>query len=128
MTLKKLNKMLSCLLLLCMILALPLGAAASEDIGFDEDQDCTLEILIENESDQDLPVADADVTLYKVADVKMNKDTVSYPCTSDFTGYAKALEIQPNDPDVNFNAGVAALADNDLDKAEEFFGKAAGSL
>ncbi len=41
--------------------------------------------------------------------------------------YAKALEIQPNDPDVNFNAGVAALADNDLDKAEEFFGKAAGT-
>ena len=41
--------------------------------------------------------------------------------------YAKALEIQPNDPDVNFNAGVAALADNDLDKAEAFFGKAAGT-
>ena len=41
--------------------------------------------------------------------------------------YAKALDIQPNDPDVNFNAGVAALADNDLDKAEEFFGKAAGT-
>lgn len=28
---------------------------------------------------------------------------------------------------MNFNAGVAALADNDLDKAEEFFGKAAGT-
>ena len=41
--------------------------------------------------------------------------------------YAKALDIQPNDPDVNFNAGVAALADNDLDKAEAFFGKAAGT-
>ncbi len=41
--------------------------------------------------------------------------------------YGHALEIQPNDPDVNFNAGVAALADNDLDKAEEFFGKAAGT-
>ena len=41
--------------------------------------------------------------------------------------YAKALEIQPNDPDVNYNAGVAALADNDLDKAEAFFGKAAGT-
>ena len=41
--------------------------------------------------------------------------------------YAKALEIQPNDPDVNFNAGVAALADNDLDKAEAFFGKAVGT-
>jgi len=41
--------------------------------------------------------------------------------------YAKALEIQPNDPDVNYNAGVAALADGDLAKAEEFFGKAAGT-
>ena len=41
--------------------------------------------------------------------------------------YAKALDIQPNDPDVNFNAGVAALADNDLDKAEEYLGKAAGT-
>ena len=41
--------------------------------------------------------------------------------------YAKALEINPNDPDVNYNAGVAAMADGDLDKAEEYFGKAAGT-
>ena len=41
--------------------------------------------------------------------------------------YAKALEIQPNDPDVNYNAGVAALADGDLAKAEEYLGKAAGT-
>ena len=41
--------------------------------------------------------------------------------------YAKALEIQPNDPDVNYNAGVAAMADGDLDKAEEYLGKAAGT-
>ena len=41
--------------------------------------------------------------------------------------YAKALEIQPNDPDVNYNAGVAALEDNDLEKAEEYLGKAAGT-
>ena len=41
--------------------------------------------------------------------------------------YAKALEIQPNDPDVNYNAGVAAMADNDLAKAEEYLGKAAGT-
>jgi len=41
--------------------------------------------------------------------------------------YAKALEIQPNDPDVNYNAGVAAMADGDLAKAEEYFGKAAGT-
>ena len=41
--------------------------------------------------------------------------------------YAKALEIQPNDPDVNYNAGLAAMADGDLDKAEEYLGKAAGT-
>ena len=41
--------------------------------------------------------------------------------------FAKALEIQPNDPDVNYNAGVAALADGDLAKAEEYLGKAAGT-
>ena len=41
--------------------------------------------------------------------------------------YAKALEIQPNDPDVNYNAGIAAMADNDLNKAEEYLGKAAGT-
>ena len=38
-----------------------------------------------------------------------------------------ALEIQPNDPDVQYNAGLAAMADGDLDKAEEHFGKAAGT-
>jgi len=41
--------------------------------------------------------------------------------------YAKALEINPNDPDVNYNAGVAAMADGDLAKAEEYLGKAAGT-
>lgn len=41
--------------------------------------------------------------------------------------YAKALEIQPNDPDVNYNAGVAAMADGDIAKAEEYLGKAAGT-
>ena len=41
--------------------------------------------------------------------------------------YAKALELQPNDPDVNYNAGVAAMADGDLDKAEAYLGKAAGT-
>ena len=41
--------------------------------------------------------------------------------------YAKALEIQPNDPDVNYNAGLAAMADGDLEKAEQYLGKAAGT-
>ncbi len=41
--------------------------------------------------------------------------------------YAKALNAQPNNADVNYNAGLAALADGDLAKAEEYLGKAAGT-
>ena len=41
--------------------------------------------------------------------------------------YNKALTIEPQNPDVNFNAGVAAMAEGDLAKAEEHFGKAAGT-
>ena len=41
--------------------------------------------------------------------------------------YAKALEIAPNNADVNYNAALAAMADNDLDKAETYLGKAAGT-
>ena len=41
--------------------------------------------------------------------------------------FAKALDLQPNDPDVNYNAGLAAMADGDLQKAEEYLGKAAGT-
>ena len=41
--------------------------------------------------------------------------------------FGKALEINPSDPDVNYNAGLAALADGDTEKAEEYLGKAAGT-
>ena len=41
--------------------------------------------------------------------------------------YNKALAIEPQNADVNFNAGVAAMADGDLAKAEEHLGKAAGT-
>lgn len=41
--------------------------------------------------------------------------------------FAKALEIEPNDPDVNYNAGLAAMADGDFQKAEEYLGKAGGT-
>jgi len=40
---------------------------------------------------------------------------------------AKALEIEPANADVNYNAGLTSLAKNDLAKAEEYFGKAAGT-
>lgn len=41
--------------------------------------------------------------------------------------YGKALEIEPNNADVNYNAGIAAMAGHDLAKAEEHLGKAAGT-
>ena len=41
--------------------------------------------------------------------------------------FSKALTLAPNDPDVNFNAGLAALADNDVAAAEEYLGKAGGT-
>lgn len=41
--------------------------------------------------------------------------------------YNKALAIDAQNPDVNFNAGVAAMAEGDLAKAEEHLGKAAGT-
>ena len=41
--------------------------------------------------------------------------------------FQNALQIEPNNPDVNYNAGVAAMADGDLQKAEEHLGKAAGT-
>lgn len=41
--------------------------------------------------------------------------------------YSKALSIDSNNADVNYNAGVAAMADGDLAKAEEYLGKAAGT-
>ena len=41
--------------------------------------------------------------------------------------FAKALEINPNDPDVNFNAGLCALMADDVVKAEEYLAKAAGT-
>ena len=41
--------------------------------------------------------------------------------------FASALQLEPNNPDVNYNAGVAAMAEGDLKKAEEHLGKAAGT-
>ena len=41
--------------------------------------------------------------------------------------YAKALQLVPTNADVNYNAGIAAMAEGDLAKAEEHLGKAAGT-
>ena len=41
--------------------------------------------------------------------------------------YAKALTLAPSNPDVNYNAGIAAMAENDVKQAEQYLGKAAGT-
>ena len=41
--------------------------------------------------------------------------------------FARALQLAPADPDVNYNAGIAAMAENDLVQAEQYLGKAAGT-
>ncbi len=41
--------------------------------------------------------------------------------------FEKALAIQPKNADVNYNAGLVALAIGDLDKAGQYLGKAAGT-
>ncbi len=41
--------------------------------------------------------------------------------------FAKALQLDAANPDVNYNAGIAALAENDLAQAEQYLGKAAGT-
>jgi tetratricopeptide (TPR) repeat protein len=41
--------------------------------------------------------------------------------------YAKALQLDAANADINYNAGIAAMAEGDLAKAEEHLGKAAGT-
>ena len=41
--------------------------------------------------------------------------------------FTKSLQLAPANPDVNFNAGLAAMAENDLVQAEQYLGKAAGT-
>jgi len=41
--------------------------------------------------------------------------------------FQSALQLEPANADVNYNAGVAAMADGDLKKAEEYLGKAGGT-
>ncbi|MBR1787366.1 MAG: tetratricopeptide repeat protein [Paludibacteraceae bacterium] len=41
--------------------------------------------------------------------------------------FQRALSLEPTDADVNYNAGIAAMEQGDLDKAQEYLGKAGGS-
>ena len=41
--------------------------------------------------------------------------------------FVKALEIDAKSADINYNAGITAMAKGELSKAEELFGKAAGT-
>jgi Flp pilus assembly protein TadD len=41
--------------------------------------------------------------------------------------FAKALELMPNNADINYNNGLIAMQKNDLAQAQVYFGKAAGT-
>jgi len=41
--------------------------------------------------------------------------------------FAKALEIDPTSVDINYNSGLTSLSKGDVAKAEEYFGKSAGT-
>jgi tetratricopeptide (TPR) repeat protein len=41
--------------------------------------------------------------------------------------FEQALKLEPNSPDVNYNLGLLSMAAGEVDKAEEYFGKAAGT-
>ncbi|MDR0811146.1 MAG: hypothetical protein LBN23_02565 [Paludibacter sp.] len=43
------------------------------------------------------------------------------------SSFEKALSINPKDADANYNAGLCSLALGNISKAEEYFGKAAGT-
>jgi tetratricopeptide (TPR) repeat protein len=43
------------------------------------------------------------------------------------TNFQRAERIDPNNPDINYNLGLVALINGNLDQAEQFFGKAAGT-
>ena len=82
--------------------------------------------------------ADAQMTIYKKAVELFPNDYRGYnnmgmlyfkqgSIAEARRSYAQALKLANNNPDVNYNAGVAALADGDLAKAEQYLGKAAGT-
>lgn len=66
---------------------------------FDRNKKCELEISVRNEKNKDEPVTDAEVTLYRVADVKFVDSKAVYECNADFSGYARTLETIDSDKD-----------------------------
>lgn len=90
---KKLNRILSCfMLLICVAVLLSANVFADELKEFDKDSKCKLGILLENEDEKGTPVADADVTIYHVADVSIVNNKARYDVTAEFSGYAKRLD------------------------------------
>lgn len=89
---KKRNRILCCLMLVCTALALFGSLCASALDEFDRDAKCVLKVLVLNEQNLEKPVVGAEVTLYRAADVEFKDEKPVYPCTEDFKGYAKSLE------------------------------------
>ena len=59
---------------------------------FDSSAECTLNVLVLDSLHDDKPIADADVTMYYVADVRIEDGKARYVCADEFAGYAKELE------------------------------------
>ena len=103
---KKLNRILSCfMLLICAAVLLSAIVFADEIKEFDKNSKCNLGILLENEDEKGTPVADADVKVYHVADVSIVNGKAHYNTTKDFSAYAKRLD------GLNFQKAASGLFD-----------------
>lgn len=87
---KKHNRiLLSFLLMIGLLIAMPAGVYAADEPDLNEKG--VIGIVLESEEDK-RPVAEADVTLYRVADAELVDGKLRYSCVGDFAGYAKTLD------------------------------------
>lgn len=103
------NRIRLCLVLaLFTVLLMPLSAFAAELPEFDKDSKCTLSVLLRTKEEE--PVAGAEVTLYRVADVEAKDGKYVYPCVEEFAGFAEELE------DIESQTQANSLFDYAVDK------------
>ena len=72
-----------------LLIAMPAGVYAADEPDLNEKG--VIGIVLESEEDK-RPVAEADVTLYRVADAELVDGKLRYSCVGDFAGYAKTLD------------------------------------
>ena len=91
---KKHNRIfLSFLLLVAVVIAMPASVFAqdADTKELDLSKKGVLSIVLESEEDKS-PVSDADVTVYRVADAKVQDSKLVYTCVDKFAGYAKTID------------------------------------